>query len=624
MASTFFGLNIGASALNAYQVAVNTTANNISNIETEGYSRQSAYIKASASLRMCTRYGSAGTGVEVTEIKQERDLYYDTKYWNNNSSYGYYEQKLYNLDQMLTYFKDDETVSGFSSIITKMFSSLDSVKTNASETSVRNQFISDARSLCTYFNQMSQSLSELQNDCNEEIKNAVDQINAIAEKISLLNKEINQIETGTGAYASELRDERARIIDTLSKVVNVTYTETEVQNSDKDNDNLGGTVFTLNINGEVLVNGNNYRKLVCQSKQTKNNQTDIDGLYYIYWSDTKMPMSATAGTSGGSLKALFEMRDGDNNEHLKGTVTEAGTDEETGHEFFKISASSVKNINGLNIPDRDGSVSVGNKSFDYDSWEAEVDGDGNIVSIKFILKDYERPDNEVAAVQNGYSLTCGSRVEGMGIPYYQAQMNEFIRNFTEMFNEIEKTGQTLTGEKSPAFFEGITKTGMVYDFAASETYQNLGEGDAPVKIKSDDNTYYRLMASNIGVNQDVIKDPGLFGACTDYTKPDSFDVIEKLLKLESDTTMYRGDKASAFLETLISDVSVDTNKAEIYYDVYSNLEKTINNQRASVSGVDEDEEGVNLVKFQNAYNMSSKIIQIMQEMLDKLINETAV
>lgn len=624
MASTFFGLNIGASALSAYQVAVNTTANNISNVATEGYSRQNATMKASNSLRVCTRYGSVGTGVEVTEIKHERNLYYDTKYWNNNSSYGFYEQKLYYLDQMQTYFKDDGTVSGFSSIFTKMFSSLDTVKTNAADTNVRKQFISDARSLCTYFNQMSQSLSELQDNCNEEIKNAVDNINAVAEKIALLNKEINQVETGTGAYASELRDERARIIDELSKVVEVKYTEYEIQNSDKDQDNLGGTVFTLTINGEELVNGNNYRTLVCQSKETKNNQTDVDGLYYIYWADTRMELSATSGTAGGSLKALFQMRDGDNKEHLSGKVVEAGTDDETGLEYFKISASSVKNINGLNIPDTDGSVCVGNRTFDYESWEAEIDGDGNIVSVKFLLKNYEKPDNGRVAVDKGYVLTCGSNIEGMGIPYYQAQLNEFIRNFTEMFNEIEKTGQTLSGDKAPGFFQGITKTGMVYDFSKSEEYQTLEKGDAPIKVKSDDNTYYRLMASNIGVNQDVVNDPRLFGASTDYTKTDSYDVIEKLLKLESDTVMYRGDKASAFLETLISDVSVDTNRADVYFKVYSNLEKTINNQRTSVSGVDEDEEGVSLVKFQNAYNMSSKVIQVMQEMLDKLINETAV
>ena len=71
-------------------------------------------------------------------------------------------------------------------------------------------------------------------------------------------------------------------------------------------------------------------------------------------------------------------------------------------------------------------------------------------------------------------------------------------------------------------------------------------------------------------------------------------------------------------------MSVDTEKAETYNKLYSNLEQTIANQRTSVSGVDEDEEAMDLIKFQNAYNMASKIISVMNQMLDKLINDTGV
>lgn len=126
-----------------------------------------------------------------------------------------------------------------------MFSDLDTLRSKPSDKTVRNQFISSAQSLCTYFNQMSDNLSKLQDDCNEEIRNNVDKINSISEKISLLNKEINQIETGTGVEAGSLRDERANLIDSLSKIVNVSYNETEVQNT--NGDNLGGTNFSLYI-----------------------------------------------------------------------------------------------------------------------------------------------------------------------------------------------------------------------------------------------------------------------------------------------------------------------------------------------------------------------------------------
>ena len=616
MASTFFGLHIGSSALSSFQVAVNTTANNIANVKTTGYTRQTANLQARDAISVAARYGSLGTGVTVTSIKQQRDLYYDNKYWENNSCYGRYEQKLYYLDQIQNYFKDNgASVKGFSSVFSSMFSDLDTLRSKPSDLTVRNQFISSAQSLCTYFNQMHDNLSKLQDDCNEEIKSSVDEINATTEKISLLNKEINQIETGTGVEASSLRDERANLIDSLSKIVNVTYNETEIQNT--NGDNLGGTNFTLFINGEKVVEGKDYRKLVCESTNVKNNQTDNDDLYKIYWADTKMEFSAIAGTSGGSLKALFEMRDGDNLENLKGKITAADSYSIT------IEDTSIENIKALNLPPTDGKITVNNVTYRYDSWEAEVDSEGNIKSMTFKLNEEKAIANPDKAVEEGYSLNAGSGVNARGIPYYMTQLNEFVRNFAELFNNIESQGQNLNGDTPPTFFEGITDAGKVYDFSDSADYSKLEDGETAT-ITSESNTYYRMTAKNFSVNKDVMNDVSLFATATDYIKTDSCDIVDQLKKLQSDTTVYRGDKASTFLETIISNVSVDTEKADTYTTLYANLEQTISNQRTSVSGVDEDEEALNLIKYQNSYNMASKIISVMNEMLKKLIDETGV
>lgn len=613
--STFFGLQIGKSALGSFQVAVNTTANNVANLQTPGYSRQTATLKASDPIQVTARYGSVGTGVRVTAINQERNLYYDTKYWENNSSYGRYEQRLYYLEQIQNYFKDDGTVKGFSSIFADMFASLDTLKTNSADLTVRNQFVNKAQSLCTYFNQMYQNLSELQDDCNEEIKNSVDEINSISEKIALLNKEINQVETGTGAYASDLRDERANLVDKLSKIVNVTYTETEIPNT--NGDNLGGTDFYLYINGEICVQSKEFRTLRCESIETKNNQTDNDGLYRIYWNDTQMEFSTISGQAGGSLRALFEMRDGDNAQGFKGKVVDA--DELS----FTVENTSIEELNALNLPHTGGKITVNNIVYEYDSWEASVDKDGKILSVKFNLNDSKRVINPEKSVQNGHVLIAGSDIESRGIPYYMAQINEFVRNFAELFNDIESTGQDLHGNMAPTFFEGITKAGVVYDFEGSKVYKELADGDKAT-VTSDDNTYYRMTAGNFSINTEVLGDVSRFGATVDYTKTDAYDVIDKLLKLQANTVVYRGDKAESFLETLISDISVDTEKADTYTTLYMNLERTIDLERNSVKGVDEDEEAINLVKFQNAYNMASKVISVMQELLDKLINETGV
>jgi len=86
----------------------------------------------------------------------------------------------------------------------------------------------------------------------------------------------------------------------------------------------------------------------------------------------------------------------------------------------------------------------------------------------------------------------------------------------------------------------------------------------------------------------------------------------------------RGETVSNTVKRKLLRISELDEKSQTYTKLYENLEATISNQRTSVSGVDEDEEALNLVKFQNAYNMSSKVISVMKELLDKLINETGV
>ena len=621
MPSQFFGLNIGASALFAYQSSLNTTANNIANVKTEGYSRQETELEAGAPLRVYAKYGSTGTGVNATAVKQQRDVYYDTKYWQNNSTLGYFEQKLYYLSQVENVFADDGVQEGFSTVFSKMFNGLDALNGgNAHDESVRNQFIHQAQNLCIYFSSVADSLRETQKDCNEEINSTIQNINSIAEKISLLNKEINKLEVN-GGYANELRDQRALLLDELSGIVDVKTDEYAVKNTyGKD---LGGTNFTVFINGQLLVDGTEYRQLECISAETKNNQTDADGMYDVIWTDTKGAFAATTETASGTLKALFDLRDGNNNEGMYGTVERLDQDPNTKlYPTITLAPPSNSDINALNIP-AEGTVEVSAREMKYTSWTAKLDADGNITEITFTLEEPLKVED--AMVMTGKPITVGKRVDSMGIPYYQQQINEFLRNFTEMFNDIQKQGETLDGDPMGSFFVAKTGTDVVYDFVGWERDKDYINGLPISEISSTSNGYHQLTAFNATVNDKSLKDPAYFSTAESMTNgKDAVDLLDDMMDLQANVTMFRGDNAEAFLETLLSDIAVDTEKNTVFYKNYSNMKNVITNQRMSVSGVDEDEEALNLVKFQNAYNLSSKVISVMSEIYDKLINETGV
>lgn len=621
MPSQFFGLTIAGSGLAAYQAAINTTANNISNVQKEGYSRQETTLEAGAALRVHAKYGSTGTGIVATQVKQQRDLYYDSKYWENNSQLGYFDQKLYYLNQVEGYFQDNGVDMGFSTIFSAMFNGLDTLNGgNSSDASVRNQFIYRADNLCSYFNSVANSLQSIQKDLNEEIYSSVSNINAIGEKIALLNKEINQIEV-RGGYANELRDERAMLLDELSGIVAVTTDEYEVRNS--YGQDLGGTNFTVFINGQILVDGNDYHKLECISDKYKNNQTDAEGMYEIKWAETGTDFAATTGTAGGTLKGLFDLRDGNNTDALKGFATTITPNEHGIYDSVTLTDLSNVNINALNIPEW-GTITASNKTYEYSSWEAELDENGNLVNITFHLdKPIAHSDLHLVADKE---TVVGKSVDSMGIPYYLAQFNEFLRNFTEKFNNIQKTGETLDGEQMGSFFVAETDTGVVFDFDGWGDVNADGEALAkPTTISSKSEGYHQLTSFNATVNHRSITEPGYFATTKSITNgADAYDLVTEMMKLKDDKDIYRGDSASSFLERIVSDISVDTEKNKVYYENYSNMSSVINTQRASVSGVDEDEEAINLVKFQNAYNLSSKVISVLQEIYDKLINQTGV
>lgn len=608
MPSQFFGLTIASSGLSAYQAALNTTANNISNEQTKGYSRQAANLSASDALRVNAKYGSMGSGVTVNSIKQIRSEYYDTKYWQNQASLGLYETKLGYLEQIENYFIDDDTEKGFSTILNKMFNSLDTLTHPAGDTNVRQQFISDAQSFMTYFNSVATGLGQIQDSVNEEIKSTVENINAIGKKISLLNKQINVIEV-QGGYANELRDQRALLIDELSSIVPTEVSEVPVTNSKHPDMQTGANYYTVKINGQKFVDTYEYSELTCVARKNTINQSDREGMYEIVWADTGNSFKAGSDSSSGSLKALFDIRDGNNSENFRGAITGVTADTIT------ISNPSITNVNAMTMP-AEGVFTIDGKNYNYTDFTFTTDADGNVKEYTFTLENQLSADQQ--AKLDGKQASIGESIDAMGVPYYLAQMNEFLRNFAGSFNDIMNSADAkdLNGNSTDyfSFFTGThTKTGEEYVLSNA----------AGVYSAKASNSYYQLTCGNACVSNIAVKDPTTI-ATTTTNAADAYDLVEKMLKLKSDTELYRGGGADDFLECMYSDISVDSQKSKIFQKNYSNISYAIDKQRMSVSGVDKDEEAIDLVKFQNAYNLSSKMVSVLAEIYDKLINETGV
>lgn len=616
MSSTFFGLNIGASALNAFSACTNTTANNVANADTPGYSKQVTNLYANGALRN-NMYGTLGSGVVAESITQLRNTYYDVKYWTNNSFAGQYEKKIYYMEQIQNLFKDEGVTKGFTSIYKEMFNSLESLKGDGGDEQKRNQFINSTEAFMEYFNNMSQNLKDIQSDCNQEIRALVSQINSYAEKISVINAKINTLEV-QGTYANELRDQRALLIDGLSQLVPVEVEEIDVKNSNYPEMDTGATHYRIKVGGQLLVDGDAYQELKCVSREEKINQNDIDGLYDIVWAETGNEFNAASDSMSGQLKAVMDIRDGNNNENFQGVLSNVSGN------VITIKDPNLTTVEAMNMPP-EGRITIGNRDYTYSEFKmyVQVDNNGNkTYSYEFTLSDR---DLTTLAGKTGERVSIGRGIDSRGIPYYQTQMNEFLRSICRKMNDIQQKGVDLEGNPMDAFIVAQYANGTVNDFSDAKNDDEAAGKVTEYSSNLKEENYYFLTAENVTVNSKSLKDPNHISvsASSDINESKA-ELVDEMLKLQDDTVVYRGSGGTQFLEYITSDISVDAQEADILYSNYLDVSNTIDSYRMSVSSVDEDEEGMDLIKFQNAYDLASKIISVMNQMYDRLITQTGV
>ncbi|MCR4923324.1 MAG: flagellar hook-associated protein FlgK [Lachnospiraceae bacterium] len=654
MPSTFFGLNIAYTGLQAANAWLNTTGNNISNVETEGYSRQKVTQEAADALRTYTRYGMAGAGVNSLSIDQIRNKYYDLKYWNSCSTLGIYEERQDYMLQIEDYFTETDTMRGFNTIFSELFSSLDEVYKSAGDDATKTHFLGECESLCSYFNEMSTNLRKLQEDANAEIKNYADQINSLASQIATLNKQINMIECNK-VVANELRDKRALIIDELSKIVNLDITENPIYNTEAGSEDPNATKSGMNryivkiAGGQTLVDGYNYNTLSCTARESKVNQSDAEGLYDIKWSNG-LDFNFYGSNLSGKLKGLIEVRDGNNDEYFHGQVKGIVGKDKDGKEltegaepaigdYYEVTiltdkdkASYLSDLNKLTLAPS-GSIRLGNEYFNYSKFTVDPDSGEYVFTIKNADNKGESGVISTPASYMGSDAKVGTSVDYQGIPYYQEQMNEWIRVFAAAMNDIERTAKDKEYKYGESIF--VAKDPVEEGFKVfKDSYSYNGDDVDPAarKLKnstmsSDGDYYYQLTASNIMTNTDMMTDPSKFLTRKDYYEgQDTQDIAAEMLTVKSDKTKmsFRGCTSQEFLQTITADIALGTSAAITFSTNYTDINNAISNQRVSVSGVDNDEEALNLVKFQEAYNLAAKMMSTMQQIYDRLILNTGV
>lgn len=627
MGSTFMGLNISYSGLVASNAALNTTANNIANIETVGYSRQIVNQTASTAMRAFASHGCIGAGVDTLGAERVRDIYYDEKYWTNNSKLGEYDKKQYYCAIIEQYLMDERgtnEIKGFTTIFNEYHSAMDSFSNHADELDNALEFVGKAGNLCEYFNILYNNFQKMQTDVNDEIKIKVDEINNVSQQIALLNKQINMVEANGNTVANDLRDKRDLLIDQLSAVVDVQCEEKIKKDDSGEDTNLKEYIVSI-AGGQTLVQGNDYRKLECVQREPwqKVNQNDVDGLYDVVWKDTGSDLGLSARNVRGELKGLYEMRDGNNDEAFHGHISAVDNLNKT--VTVRTTESYLNDMSKSTLPTSNGQITLSGEKFYYDSFSFETDEDGNTYYTFKLSEDPSKNPVKLRSSIVGNSAKVGEQVNYQGIPYYLEQMNEWVRDYAYHFNEIY-------GVENATDYNGNTHEGDIFftgdNLAAGGQYTLKGTSLRDESYDTASGTgYFMLTAGNFNVEKSIQNDASTVATHTGEVEGDAkYDILDNLkdLSTNKDKMVFRGNNAASFLISLMGDSGLNAESANNFQETYASIEESIANSRFSVSGVDSDEEAANMIKFQNAYNLASKMISVLNECYDRLITQTGV
>ncbi|MBE5946715.1 MAG: flagellar hook-associated protein FlgK [Lachnospiraceae bacterium] len=622
MPSTFLGLNTGLSGLNYFQSALNTTSHNISNSNTEGYSRQQILVSASNPVSINQPYGMMGTGVSGNSIDRLRNAFYDNKYWAASSKYNQYNSQFDKLSELQTYMNEMSGDAGYTKWLSQLSSALQDISDNPADYTTRISYTLTADSFTDVINELANNYQNSQKSINDEIELAVSEINSLSKQIYELTQEIINIEL-KGANANDLRDKRGVCIDKLSEYVDVDVEEHSIMYGvGEDAVASSASAMSVRINGKILVDEMEFNELIVVPRSQKINQNDVDGLVDIAW----MCPDGTPGEefnpleTVGKVRGLFEVRDGNNGDFFAGEVTATTATPATA----TIAVTEPIHVDKLNIP-MEGIITLNGKDYWYDGWSAEYDEDGFLTNFTFNnMTMYDDKGVEITAVFPddiaGHKALIGSNISTKGIPYYMAQLNELVRTFSKEINGFTTSGVDENGDAGLDMFTAEDPFGK--DFVLKGTMEGTGT------ITSSSVSYYRLTALNWELNQDWKNDPAkvVVSYADDIAQGnvEARPIIDKIMFAMTDQNLFQQGTISQFMQSMTTTMAVDIAKMDAFTANQDDIKYTIDSQRLSVSGVDENEETSDLVKFQNLYSLASKVISVLNEVYDKLINDTGV
>lgn len=623
MASTFAGIEIGKRSLMAHTQQISTAGHNISNADTEGYSRQRVQIKTMdplyrADLSRAETPGQLGQGSCIESITRLRDELLDQRIvaQGNQKSYWETREKYYSMIEDIYNEPDEISVRGN---MDKYWQGWQELSMYPESQAARQAIVTRGESLAESIQQRFKSLSGVGSLINGDIEGSVRQVNDIAKQIASINSEIVKSKA-VGDNPNDLMDRRDVLVEKLSKLANIT------------SDNRDSDEFMVHLDGHILVQGHLARGFDVEPV------TDNSGYSKVVWNDT----GADAHISGGSLGALIELRDVDIRNEIQSLNTMTMNFADLVNDVHR-NAVGANNVTGIDFFSQQPFVTDASGNYDRN-------GDGtNDSSYVFRFTGTNRLNPQEKVGLDGEMVLSGKN-GNVTVPYHATDtIEEVIARINDSDGEVKAyldrnsrlvlKATTAANAENPDFVirhvedSGLFLTGYsgilsmtgpegAYDFARADAVSSLRQ-DAQFAVSPVQNP-----AAYISVNQeikaDVLSVAAAYPVRGRALSGDGRAAVE-IASIRNTYVMIGKDRTfDDYFANSVTNVGLKGEQAETNYLSQNAVMNDLRGLRDSISGVNIDEELADIIKFQHGYNAAAKFVSVMDSLLDTVINRLGV
>ncbi len=626
MANSMGSLYIGSAGLKMAQNAINTTANNLSNVNTTGYVRQQVlftdrdYVTTDKSFKK-VGYQQAGLGVSIGDVVHARDTFLDQSYRRECSRSNFYSSYFNAVEEVQNYFQEMEGTQ-FQESINNFWTALQTLADDPADTVNQNLVVQKASLFLARSQAVQDNLEQYQDTINVQIRNDIKRVNEIGKRISELNTAIQAVEAAGNETAMTMRDERDNLLDELSKfgkvdsqelfngIVKVSFENTEFidevtcREMGYETNPVSGYVSPLwpHLSEQYNQDTGTYNKpnYVYQYRENTVTWNETTGKYeeknppeYVLQFKTTDP---EYGADTGELKALLLAR-GDKNANYLDMLTSR-----TGKEVPYFTSADYQDEIGRCI---------------MENTEAETD---------LLVHSIVTAINDIFCPNKDLTLAAGDTVTLNGTTY-------------NVGDEIEINGMkfTLGTDELKILDKENAYVGEDGELPPRELFVRDGcERYTKVQINGEDAWIYnpenpkdsskQYTSKCLKVNEELKTQPSLLPG---YRKVDgkvAYQLGNAINKVwdEKRMTLNPQDTEQCtfkeFYNKMINDIAIKGTVYKSTSESYEGAVQSIENNRQQVYGVSSDEELQNLIRYQNAYNASSRFINVISSMMEALIN----